>query len=149
MAQSVVLHKILNVKEEEKNNAQKEKAKATDRFEEVARSLYAVLKKKEQAEESFHHVMRDEATITKIKEQSLYIESLNKKIALLQHKVNQARKQLEAKQEELTEAHVEVKKIEKMIDKREQDKRDHERKLDMAEMDEISIRQFMMHVQNG
>ncbi|HLR72493.1 MAG TPA: flagellar export protein FliJ [Pseudogracilibacillus sp.] len=148
MAQTVVLHKIMHVREQEKKAAQKEQLKATEHFEEVATNLYKTLKTKEEAEHSLQTYMQTEATITRIKEQSLYIRTLNEKIATLQKHVQNARRQMEVKQAKLTEAHVEVKKIEKMIEKRKQEQFERARKLETIELDEISIRQYSAHVQN-
>lgn len=148
MSQTAVLRKILHVREQEQKDAQVEQLKATDSFEEVAKNLYRVLKTKEQAEEGLEQSMQKKATITRIKEQASYIDTLNKKIAALQRDVQVARQKMEVKQEKLTETHIEVKKIEKIIENREQERIKHERKLEMMEMDEISIRQFMTQVQN-
>src|SRR5690606_14824968 len=143
MAQPIVLEKILNIREQEKNEAQIKNNKATDYFEKVAKNLYYALKKKEQAEEGLHKCMQGKATITKIKEQSLYIDALNKKITTLQDQVQLARHEMEVTQAKLTNAHVEVKKVEKMIEKRKSDQLELEQNMEKIEMDEISIRQFM------
>ena len=148
MAQTAVLHKILNVREQEKKDAQLEQSQAIDHFEKVAKKLYYTLKTKEDAEVGLNRYIKSESTINKIKEQSLYIDMLNKKITTLQKQVQDARQEMELKQAKLTEAHKEVKKIEKMIEKREQTKQELEKKAEMLEMDELSIRQFMNQSQN-
>ncbi len=148
MVQTAVLNKILHVREQEKQNAHMEQLKAVDYFEKVAKKLYQLLKTKEQAEQGLEKYMKTEVTITIIKEQSLYIDTLTKKIIALQQQVQQAREEMEIKQLKLTEAYVEVKKVEKMIEKREQVKIELDKKLELIEMDEISIRQYTNHVQN-
>src|SRR5690625_1377967 len=117
MTQTTVLHKILHVREQEKTDAQIEQSQAVDHFENVARDLYDFLKLREQAEKGLQTYIRSESTVNQIKEQALYIDSLNKKIAILQNHVQDARQKMELKQAKLTEAHQEVKKIEKMIEK--------------------------------
>lgn len=92
--------------------------------------------------------MKESSAINYIKDQSQYIQLLNKKIMSLQLLVQEARQKMEIKQEELTEAHVEVKKIEKMIEKREEKMNIEEQKIEMMMMDEISIRQFTTQAQN-
>lgn len=148
MAETAVLTKILHVREQEKKDAQIEQINASDKFEKVATELYTHLKTKEQAESNLEEFMQESSAINKIKEQSLYIQSLNKKIMALQLRVQQARKEMEEKQEILTYAHVEVKKIESMIEKREKEFLENEKKLENALMDEISIRQYNTQVQN-
>jgi len=147
MSEPATLQKVLNVREQEKKVAQKEQMEARNQFEKVAEKLYVVLKTKEKAEEGLHQAMKSKATIIKIKEQSNYIEALNKKIVTLQHQVQRARQKMEHKQVKVTAAHVEVKKIEKLIEKREQTLRENERKMELIDMDEISIRQFMVQNQ--
>lgn len=148
MSDTAVLTKILNVREQEKKDAQLEQINARNYFEKVATELYQQLKTKEQAEVTLESYMQESSAINKIKEQSFYIQALNQKIISLQQRVQQARKEMENKQEILTEAHVEVKKIEKMIEQREKEFFAQEQKIEIALMDEISIRQFNTQAQN-
>lgn len=148
MADTVVLHKMLHIKEQEKMDAQLQKVQAAEYFEQVATELYNELKTKEKAETAFTQVICRDATVTTIKEQSLYIDRLNKKINLLQEHVLKARNEMENKQIVLIDAHVEMKKIEKLIEFREQEKKDSKQKNDRQMMDEISIRQYQMFKQN-
>src|SRR5690625_3524218 len=142
MANPVVLHKILSVREQEKKTAQMEQITAQNYFEKVATQLYHVLKTKEEAEQTLQSYMKTKAAIERIKEQSLYIDSLNKNIMKLQDQVQKARQEMEQKQQILTEAHIEMKKIEKMIERRAKEQKEQEEKLQMNLMDEISIQQF-------
>jgi len=142
MANPVVLHKILSVREQEKKTAQMEQITAQNYFEKVATQLYHVLKTKEEAEQTLQSYMKTKAAIERIKEQSLYIDSLNKNIMKLQGQVQKARQEKEKKQQILTEAHIEMKKIEKMIERRAKEQKEQEEKLQMNLMDEISIQQF-------
>src|SRR5699024_1560601 len=112
MADTAVLEKILHVKEKEKDAAQLDKTEAVNRFEEIASRLYEELKRKENAESELDVVMKAKATITMIKEQSRYISLMKEKINTLQNNVQKARIEMEQKQNALTEAHIEVKKIE-------------------------------------
>ena len=142
MAGTAVLEKILNVREKEKDDAQMEKNKAVESFEKVAQQLYKELKRKEEAESEFATAMKVSATITMIKEQSNYISLMNKNIYSLQLRVQQARQAMEEKQDALTEAYVEVKKIKRLIELRKEEVDELSRKQEMSLMDEISIRQF-------
>lgn len=148
MSNTAVLEKILNVKENEKRDAQAKKIKAVEYFEKKATELYQVLKTKETAEQKFQIVMRENATITTIREQSNYISLVNQKINELQQHVQKARMVMEEKQEAFTDAHVEVKKIEKLIEIREKEQQELIQKQEMLQMDEISLRQFQKQTQN-
>src|SRR5690554_4673866 len=98
MANPAVLHKILTIREKEKNDAQKEQISARKYFEKVATQLYEALKTKEKAEETLQNYLKTKAAIEKIKEQSIYIDTLNRNIHNLQIKVQQARQEMENKQ---------------------------------------------------
>lgn len=148
MANTAVLEKILNVKEKEKETAQLEKTEAVNYFEKIAGRLYEKLKRKEEAESELHIVMNAKATITKIKEQSQYISLMKNKINTLQSSVQMARTEMDEKQAALTEAHVEVKKIEKLLELRGEEKAALIEKREMALMDEVSMLQFQKQTQN-
>ncbi|HLR22199.1 MAG TPA: flagellar export protein FliJ [Pseudogracilibacillus sp.] len=148
MADTAVLEKILHVKEKEKDAAQLDKTEAVNRFEEIASRLYEELKRKENAESELDVVMKAKATITMIKEQSRYISLMKEKINTLQNNVQKARIEMEQKQNALTEAHIEVKKIERLIALREQEQKELLQKQEMAFMDEISMLQFQKQRQN-
>lgn len=141
MYDTTALLKILDVRQQEKNEALVAHKIAIDQFEKVATQLYEQLKTKEHAQEVLNRYVQSEI-IKKIREQTLYIDMLNQKINQLQREVQIARQNMEEKQQIVTEKHIEVKKIEKMIEKREQAKKVHEAREEMKHMDEISIQQY-------
>lgn len=145
MAETASLKKILNVRESEKEDAQLAHHQSIISFEEVATKLYEMLKKKEDAQLSYENYIKDTVQINKIKEQISYIELLNTQIITLQNKVIKAREKMETKQVKLTDAHVEVKKFEKLIENREEEKEIIAQRLEQQAMDEISIQQFLNH----
>ena len=148
MSKIKVLDKVLDVRESEKQTAQKEQLAAQNEFEKVATELYELLKSKELAEQKLHEVLTESSSIAEMKNMSLYIETLVQKIPMLQKEVQLARKKMEAKQGDLTEAHVEVKKIEKMIENRKLAEKLEEERTEKMLMDEISIRQYQVATQN-
>lgn len=143
MAEIVALSKILNVREKEKHDAQKSYQHAIDRFEGVATKLYALLKKKEDAESTREGYIQHTIAIEKIREQLSYIEMLNKQILHLQQEVQTARSEMESKQLILTDAHVEVKKFEKIISYRKEEQAAIVEKNEKIFMDEISVQQYI------
>src|SRR5699024_6691361 len=120
MEQIAVLEKVLQVREQEKTIAQKEKNDATALFEKRARELYDLLKKKEEAESLLRHYMDTYTSIDKIKEQSHFIQSIMQKVSFLQRDVYEAREKMNIKQTELTETHIETKKVEKLMEQKKQ-----------------------------
>ncbi|WP_121605225.1 flagellar export protein FliJ [Virgibacillus sp. Bac332] len=145
MAETVVLSKILHIRETEKKHAQKAYQQSIDLFEKTATQLYELLKKKEMAEEVYETALTESTTLDKLKEQFTYIEHLNNHIMHLQEGVQKARFDMEAKQSKLTDAHVEMKKYEKIIETRKKDEAAANRKKEKATMDEVSIYQFLNH----
>lgn len=145
MAETMVFSKILSVRENEKKDAQKEYHQSMKFFEEIATKLYNLLRKKEVAEESYESYLHKTTPIDLIKGQITYLEVLNKQIVSLQNEVQKARSNMESKQSILTDAHVEVKKYEKLIEVRQQTQEGNLKKAEKAFMDEISIQQYLTH----
>lgn len=143
---ATTLNKVLNVREREKLSAQKDYNLSIATFENVATKLYSLLKKKEEAQESQEISMQVPTSIEMIKYQSEYIEQLTVKIANMQKEVQLARYKMDQKHEELTEAHVEVKKFEKMIEIKKKTEDERLRKEEAAAMDEISIQQYLSQI---
>lgn len=139
------LSKILNVREQEKKSAEKDYRTSMDAFETIAMKLYNALKKKETAETAYEGYLQKVTPIDVIKEQVAYIEVLNKQIVHLQNQVQKARAAMEVKQDKLAEAHIEVKKFEKIIEHRQQEKEELIKKEEKAMMDEISIQQYLSY----
>ncbi|MBP2077658.1 flagellar export protein FliJ [Oceanobacillus polygoni] len=145
MAEIIALSKILDIRENEKKIAQRAYNQSLDSFEKVATELYHILQKKERAEDSYDQFLHALTPIERIKEQSAYIEQLNRQINDLQFRVQKARSEMESKQHQLSDAHVEVKKFEKIIEIRKETKANIQKKMENAFMDEISITQFLSH----
>lgn|SRR5690625_4195010 len=137
------LNKLLQIRENEKNQAQKEHAESVTTFEQLASDLYKLLKKKEQVEEELSLSQSRVMSIGEIQSKSIYLENLMKKAILLQEKVNEARTTMEQKRTLLTEAHIEMSKVEKLIEFRVKEIRAQRTRVENMQMDEISIQQYM------
>ncbi|WP_018932672.1 flagellar export protein FliJ [Gracilibacillus lacisalsi] len=135
--------KIRMIRENEKNDAQLKFQEATAEFEKHASHLYDLLKKKEKIEESYKQSLSDKSQIETIKSYHQYLDFLMPAIVNVQKKVDAARKYMDQVQEYVTEHYIEVKKIEKIIDKKEQQYRQLEDKKNLMLMDEISIRKYI------
>lgn len=142
---TAVLTKILDIREREKRDAQIAYKQAVDLFEEVGTKLLKILQKKESVEASYEESLQSNMNLDQIQDQLAYIESLNKHIEDLQYQVQQARFHMESKQQILTEAHVETKKFEKIIDIRKTEAQDVLKRAEASFMDDISIQQYLSH----
>ncbi|MYL33143.1 flagellar export protein FliJ [Pontibacillus yanchengensis] len=143
MADIATFHKLLQLKETDKNVAHKIYQESIEEFEQVATTMYELLKKKEQAEEYYQHQLQQSTQVTELHMTHNYIEQLNKQITQMQSSVQEARNHMENKQEELTFAHVEMKKYEKIIDRKEHNLYSLQMENEKKQMDEISMQQFI------
>lgn len=143
MSNTFALRKILDLRNEEKNSALLEQKEAVDQFEKIAKQLYTQLKTKEIAESTLNNMYEQSEIIMKIREQTIYIDSLNDKINKLQQEVQIARNHMKNKQHVVTERHVELKKIEKMIEKREEQAKKEIAITEMRQLDEISLNRYI------
>lgn len=143
MTQVATLSKILQIKEKEMLDVQLEHVASIEAFETVATELYELLKRKENAESAQEEALQDSFSIEEMLEQMNYIDSLHKRILFVQQKVNEARSRMNEKQEELTAAHVEMKKYESIIKRRNEEQLAEENRIKRALMDEVSMQQFL------
>lgn len=135
-------HKILSHQERLKNQAQANYQEAVNSFEQVATKLYALLQKKERVETEYNYYLEASGTVTTLATHYAYIEQIKKQIEAVQVEVNRERFNMEKKQEKLTEAHVEVKKFEKIIEKKKSNIIALEVYQESQAMDEVSNRQY-------
>ncbi|MFD1360339.1 flagellar export protein FliJ [Lentibacillus salinarum] len=143
MTGTAALSKVLHIRESEKEYAQKAYQESMDIFEEVATELYELLRKKETAEAAYEECLTQPTSIDKVREQATYIENLTKQIMDLQRDVQKARHDMETRHEHLSDAYVEVKKFKKIIDQRQKRTNAIIKKNEEAQMDDISMRQYM------
>ncbi|MFD1067572.1 flagellar export protein FliJ [Oceanobacillus locisalsi] len=143
MAKISSLTKIRDMHDNERQVAQKAYTESQETFEKIAKELYNLLKKKETAESSFDHAVQASTSIEKIKEQSAYIEKLTNQIQTVQVLVQRARNDMQSKQTKLSEAYIEYKKYEKIIDLKKEETQAKIRKQEADFMDEMSMQQFL------
>ncbi|RYG73924.1 flagellar export protein FliJ [Lentibacillus lipolyticus] len=143
MAGTVTLSKILHLRENEKQAAQKSYQTAVEVFESTATQLYHLLRKKEEAERSYEACLEETATIHRIQEQAVYMENLTRQVVAMQEDVQAARAEMERKQKQLHDAHTEVKKFEKIISHRHEETMERLKKYEETAMNEISIQQYI------
>lgn len=134
--------KVLNFREQEKTETESEYKVAVQAFEIVATELYELLKKKEDTLNEQQARLESGFTIDGIHYYARFLESLEKKIALVQQKVIQARSKMNWYENKLLERTIEVKKFEKM---KENDREDYRAEMEHREailLDELSTLKF-------
>lgn len=147
MAKITSLAKIRDMHDSERKVAQKAYTQSQETFEKIATELYSLLKKKEVAESSFESAIQTSTSIEKIKEQSAYIEKLTNQIQTVQLLVQRARNDMNAKQNTLSEAYIEYKKYDKIVELKKEEAQEIERKQEASFMDEMSMQQFLRQKQ--
>lgn len=143
MVNTKTFKKILSLQEKEKNAAQMAYKESVDCFESVATQFYNLLRKKEEVEQKYHYYLENTGSVTAIATHHSYIENIKTKIATIQITVDKARNDMEQKQELLTEAHIELKKYEKLIERKQMKEKERELYEENKIMDETSVRQFL------
>ncbi|SDL74080.1 flagellar export protein FliJ [Sediminibacillus halophilus] len=143
MADSKTLEKLLDLRDRDKQTAQKDYKLSVERFEDVASEMYTLLKKKEDAEAAYQREIGEApAFVGSLTSHSEYIAKLKTKIARLQTAVGNARKDMETKQDKLTAAYVETKKFERIIERKKEKHQAVVKAEESKQMDEISTLQF-------
>ncbi|MCG7342869.1 flagellar export protein FliJ [Sporosarcina sp. ACRSL] len=134
--------KVLTYREQEKTETEIEFKKAVDSFEAVATELYELLKKKEDNIADHQEKMRKGFSINEIHHYARFIDSLEKRIDVLQQSVIKARSKMNWYEEKLLEKTIEVKKFEKMKEKDKEHYRAEMEQKEASMLDEISTLKF-------
>ncbi|MGN8644998.1 flagellar export protein FliJ [Gracilibacillus sp. HCP3S3_G5_1] len=135
--------KIRMIRENEKKDAQLKFQEAAAEFEKYASQLYDLLKKKELVEENYRQSLSDKSAIKTLQSYHQYLDFLIPSIISVQKKVDKARKYMNQLQEHVTEHYIEVKKMDKIIKKKEEQIKQFENKKNLMLMDEVSIRKYL------
>ncbi|MFA9558084.1 flagellar export protein FliJ [Evansella sp. AB-rgal1] len=137
------LQKVLDVKEYEKNEAQVAYRDAMMNFEKVATQLYELLKQKEVLLSSYEDKLVQGLPIAFIQQTQKSLEYLQREIDRLQVQTQNARALMNERERRLTVTAVDVKKYEKMKERKLEiyllDQREKENKF----VDEISVQQYL------
>lgn len=143
MSFQFTLQKILEVRENEKLKAEKEFTQATKQFEEVATKLYELLKKKEEYESHYNSQILTGIHVFQIQQSYSILDQLQKQIDQVQHYTQQARANMNKKEENLVEKSIELKKYEKMKQIKYGQFLEETKRQENLLMDEISVQQFV------
>ena len=134
--------KVLEYREQEKNETETEYKTAVEEFETVATELYELLKKKEDVIKEQQDKMTTGFSVTDIHHYSRFISSLEKRIDILQQQVIKARSKMVWFEDKLLEKTIEVKKFEKMKEKDQDRYRFEFEQSEANRLDELSTLQF-------
>ncbi len=136
-------HKILAVKEREKDEAVSIYQDSVQKFEEVAEKLYELLKRKEDLEVYQSERLHGGLSIQEIRHHQQFISNIEKMIDHYQKMVINARNRMLLFQEKLLEKNIEVKKYEKIREKDYLKFTEDIKVFEGKQMDDISIQMYM------
>ncbi|SER06388.1 flagellar FliJ protein [Gracilibacillus ureilyticus] len=141
MKQWTGFEKIKSVRENEKNEIRMEFEDAQTKFEHEAKELYQLLKKKEAMETKYQECLQN-GDIETVRGYYNYLHYITPNIIDVQKRVTVARENMNQVQQKLSDQYIEVKKIEKIIDRKKRKELAWINKQEIMLMDEISIRKF-------
>ena len=133
---------ILTVREQEKNETEQAYKESVQAFEEVATSLYELLRKKESLIAYQTERLKTGSTIDEIHQNARFLDSLEKMVDTVQQKVTQARSKMQWYEERLLEKNLEVRKYEKMKERDFEQFQQEQHRLEAIFLDELSTLTF-------
>lgn len=136
------LAKVLTVKEQDKDRAEYQYRDAVVHFEKHAQKLYELLKKKEKMETKYASSLSNKVNVDDLRYLGSYLQSIRPTILAEQARVEKARMAMNERLSNLTEHHIDVKKIEKLITRKEIEIKKAADKKEQLFLDEISLRQY-------
>ncbi|MBY8912192.1 flagellar biosynthesis chaperone FliJ [Bacillus sp. YC2] len=144
MAYQFRFQKLLELKENEKDQSLSEYRQSVSEFETAAEKLYENMSKKELLEKDKESKLRTGMSVQEMRHYQQFVSNLENTIYHYQKLVIMKRNEMNEKQDQLTEKNIEVKKFEKMREKQFNMFALEDKAAEMREMDDISIKQFMI-----
>ncbi|PWU68871.1 MULTISPECIES: flagellar export protein FliJ [Gracilibacillus] len=145
MRNTVGLEKIRKIRDNEKNQAQMIYEQAVNDFEIKAQKLFDLLKRKETIEDKYTQSLTTGTSAEMLQSYNDYLNYLTPSILELQKQVANARDKMQYFQQNLSNQFQELKKIEKLIHKKEITRVESEKRQEAIQMDEISMRKYLIN----
>ncbi|EME74292.1 flagellar export protein FliJ [Bacillus sonorensis] len=145
MAYSFKFQKLLELKENEKDQSFAEYQQSVSEFEKVAEKLYESMNQKETLEKNKEIKLQTGMSVQEMRHYQQFVTNLENTIHHYQKLVIMKRNEMNEKQNDLTEKNIELKKFEKMKEKQLEMFLIRNKANEIKEMDDISITQFMTH----
>jgi len=135
--------KIMDIKENEKEQSLAEYNQSVNDFETVANKLYESLKQKEVLEENTLLKLNSGMSVQEIRHYQQFVTNIEKTISHYQNLVLLTRNRMNEKQSKLMYQNIELKKYEKLKEKQFNEYVHHSKQLENKFMDDLSIQTFM------
>ncbi|MBU9714552.1 flagellar export protein FliJ [Evansella tamaricis] len=137
------LQKVLEVKEHQKTEDQLVYREALKKFEDVATELYNHLKKKEDLLEIYERKISNGVPISEIQQTQENVRFLELQIDRLQQSTQMARSAMNESHLHLMASAVDVKKFEKIKEKKHEQFEWNQKQLENKFLDEVSVQQYL------
>lgn len=135
--------KIMDVKENEKEQSLAEYNQSVSDFETVANKLYDSLKQKEVLEETTLARLNNGMSVQEIRHYQQFVSNIEKTITHYQKLVQLTRNRMNEKQMKLMQKNIEVKKYEKLKEKQLEQYILATKHSENKQMDDLSIQSYM------
>ncbi|MCM3160502.1 flagellar export protein FliJ [Metabacillus litoralis] len=135
--------KIMDVKENEKEQSLAEYNQSVNDFEDVANKLYDSLKQKEVLEETTLARLNSGMSVQEIRHYQQFVSNIEKTITHYQKLVQLTRNRMNEKQIKLMQKNIEVKKYEKLKEKQLEQYILATKHSENKQMDDLSIQSYM------
>ncbi|WP_227935811.1 flagellar export protein FliJ [Alkalihalobacillus deserti] len=142
MSFQFTLEKVLQFRGREKHTTQAQYQEAVDQFELVATQLYELLKRKEELEKHAREQVSTGTSIYDLQQNQMKVLRLQHEIQLKQRATQVAREKMTKTQEDFILKSIELKKYEKMKEIKHDQYKEEEKRVELLQMDEMSIRLF-------
>ncbi|MDQ0253712.1 flagellar FliJ protein [Evansella vedderi] len=142
MSFQFTLQKVLEVKENERSEAQAAYKSSLKKFEEIATKLYHILKKKEDLLATYEDSLNKGVSINHIQQTQGTLQYLQQEIDHLQRETQNARAYMNEKQRMLTVTNIELKKYEKMKEHKLEKYKIQQKVAENKFLDEISVQRY-------
>ncbi|SFK26855.1 flagellar FliJ protein [Halobacillus dabanensis] len=144
MSNIQTFQRIREIRDREKQKSQKAHKEAVDAFEKQAALLYEALRKKEEAVDRFNQTLSERTVeANAFVQHQHYINRLEERIEDLQPVVQKTRLEMQHSQAKLSEAHIEVKKFDTLIENKETKQLNWIKREENRNMDELSMQQYL------
>ncbi|WP_078547130.1 flagellar export protein FliJ [Litchfieldia alkalitelluris] len=136
-------HKLIKIKNSEKEEVLANYRSSLSEFENVAEQLYSFMKKKEDLMAVQQGKLSTGMSIYEMRHQQTFISNLEQTIMYYQQLVIRARNKMQFAQDKLIEKNIEVKKYETLQEKIYQETLETTKLIENKYMDEISVQQYI------
>ncbi|WP_180316698.1 flagellar export protein FliJ [Shouchella shacheensis] len=143
MSFSYSLQHVMNVCKQQKDIAEQAYREASGDFEEVATTLYHLLKRKEDLESSLEETLDQRATVLRVMGEEKHLEWIRQRIVRQEKETEQARRLMQHKKNKRDELALAYKQYERIREQKQALYEEEQKKLEAQTLDELASSRFI------